>query len=646
MSIDLQCDACGKRYRVSDQMAGKRMSCKECGARIEIPADEVVFEEYGRSSNRRTGKKSKRKQSSSAPWIIAGVAGGVLGLVGLVAVGAMLMKPSAPPTTIPGTQTPMPASAQTPLANGAVPAQPAANASQPVAAAPQPAMPVRNAEYEKNLAKQTLERAHQGIVNRFTSPKSAIVVINGVNGIEADADHYLERKIFKAAYAEYEAGQQRAQQMTEANRKQAEERAVSEQQNQFGGFGPRTVWYQYKYVQSDVPYPEVRGGAAGEGKFVYYVGPATDLNQLGSRIGVGQVASVDANTRTVTITAALPVPIPDIDVEELLIQYGREAVVTLDITGANGDRDRVTYFLETEVQKLGGDKTTLTFVGPRAVEPGRYRFTVGPVKNIQELAALISFGSISDLDQAQQVITVAAKIPDDLPPRPSPAEIAERERKRREGDNNPQEGESDIDWTIRVLKKKEADPSLLEKIVKRLAAMPVDEERHDDVVDALIAGIDNTWAWHRQDDYMRAMEVWYNKRIAKQFCNMLLESNPKFDKKKMLTIVAQNPSDDVARAAASLMGDFFVGKEAGAALLEMGPVAEDAVLKYILDQDAKKRYMVYEILAEIGTKKSLGKLKSNLQKERDQEMKAALKDVVDRLQTRLKEAEASNGEKS
>jgi len=634
MAIDLQCDGCGKNYRVADQMAGKRIACKNCGQKMAVPEDDVELESYDspeRGASRR--KKSKRGNPALA-WII----GTAVALVGVMVVVGIAMT-GRPNPTIPGTQVAMPVV----MTNGPSTTASGGSGPQPPMVSPQPVTPVApvsNPEYEKNVMRQTLERAQKSVVERFTPSKMAIVMIDGVGGNETDADHYLERKIFKAVYADYESGQKNAQQMTDSNRKQAEETAMAEQQNQFGGFGPRTVWYRYKPVLSDVPYPEVKGGSAGGGKFVYYVGPVIDVNQLGERIGIGQVASVDSGSRTVSITAALPVPIPDIDVEEMIIQHGREAVLTLDVTNAVGDLDRVSYFLETEVQKIG-ITSPLTVVGPHLVGPGRYRLTVGPVKDVNNFAAKITFGSIAKLDPSTLTVEIAAQLPEELPLRPSPAEIAEKERKQREGDNNPQEGESEIDWAIRVLKKNEYDPGLLEKITNRLALIPLEEARQDEVAEALIAGVGNSWVWHRRTQYIKAMDAWYNKKIAKQFCIMLANNNPVFDKKDMLSIMAQHPSEEVAKAAAGLIGDFFTHKEAVAALIEMGPIAEGAVLKYSTDQDNNKRSAAYEILAEIGTKKSVTKLKSNVTKERDAQMKQGLKDVVERLQTRLKESETT-----
>ncbi len=37
MPIDVQCQKCGKSYRVQDSMAGKKGKCKECGGVLEVP---------------------------------------------------------------------------------------------------------------------------------------------------------------------------------------------------------------------------------------------------------------------------------------------------------------------------------------------------------------------------------------------------------------------------------------------------------------------------------------------------------------------------------------------------------------------------------------------------------------------------------
>ena len=38
MSIEFDCESCGKHYKVADAMAGKCAKCKACGGVIQVPA--------------------------------------------------------------------------------------------------------------------------------------------------------------------------------------------------------------------------------------------------------------------------------------------------------------------------------------------------------------------------------------------------------------------------------------------------------------------------------------------------------------------------------------------------------------------------------------------------------------------------------
>src|SRR5436853_584698 len=40
MPIQFSCPACGKRYKVADELAGRRAKCKQCQAVMEIPLPE------------------------------------------------------------------------------------------------------------------------------------------------------------------------------------------------------------------------------------------------------------------------------------------------------------------------------------------------------------------------------------------------------------------------------------------------------------------------------------------------------------------------------------------------------------------------------------------------------------------------------
>ncbi|MCA9057749.1 MAG: hypothetical protein KDA85_04595 [Planctomycetaceae bacterium] len=41
MSIKVSCGECGKAYQVSDDRAGRKFKCKQCGAIVEVPADDA-----------------------------------------------------------------------------------------------------------------------------------------------------------------------------------------------------------------------------------------------------------------------------------------------------------------------------------------------------------------------------------------------------------------------------------------------------------------------------------------------------------------------------------------------------------------------------------------------------------------------------
>lgn len=69
MAISLGCEECGKEYRVKDELAGKRIKCKECEAVITIPLSEVEEieddEEPLEAPMRRPAKSSKGSKRGS-----------------------------------------------------------------------------------------------------------------------------------------------------------------------------------------------------------------------------------------------------------------------------------------------------------------------------------------------------------------------------------------------------------------------------------------------------------------------------------------------------------------------------------------------------------------------------------------------------
>lgn len=146
MAIAVECEICGKQYKLNDALAGKKVNCKSCGSEMAVPGgdDDEVMELEDRPARRKGGstggKKSGRgKKKSSGAGLMIGllVGGGLMMLLigGVVIVVAMKLmtpqvaqNPVAPPPVSgqPGAPTtpvvvtpaipPMNASTQTPPA--------------------------------------------------------------------------------------------------------------------------------------------------------------------------------------------------------------------------------------------------------------------------------------------------------------------------------------------------------------------------------------------------------------------------------------------------------------------------------------------------------------------------------------------------
>lgn len=85
MAIEIVCDDCGNKYRVSDDKAGSKVRCRECGSRIDVPDGDDDFDTE--AETRRRPSKKRKKASSGPP---TGVIIGVGAVVGVVIIGVVL----------------------------------------------------------------------------------------------------------------------------------------------------------------------------------------------------------------------------------------------------------------------------------------------------------------------------------------------------------------------------------------------------------------------------------------------------------------------------------------------------------------------------------------------------------------------------
>ncbi len=144
-----------------------------------------------------------------------------------------------------------------------------------------------------------------------------------------------------------------------------------------------------------------------------------------------------------------------------------------------------------------------------------------------------------------------------------------------------------------------------------------------------------------QMDAAACLCTWAGKHSVPYLGEMLRQRHSSTDQAALVELIARFPGDESARAISSLVGERSVNEAACMALAKMGSVAEDAVLEITPVADRLQCLSGIQILAEIGTKKSL----PLLQKARsspNREVKEAAKEAARRISAR--EAQERNRE--
>ncbi len=79
-------------------------------------------------------------------------------------------------------------------------------------------------------------------------------------------------------------------------------------------------------------------------------------------------------------------------------------------------------------------------------------------------------------------------------------------------------------------------------------------------------------------------------------------------------------------------------------LIEMGPIAEEPVLRFLKHENAKVRSRVYTILMEIGGSETMKKIRTNIKLENDAGMKAAAEACMEEVRARVMAAREAEKE--
>ena len=319
----------------------------------------------------------------------------------------------------------------------------------------------------------------------------------------------------------------------------------------------------------------------------------------------------------------------------------------LNISGAIGDPDSVEYFLEREV-KASDPNSNLRIAGAQALGNNNYEIFVAPVTDLQLFSESITWGVKTNHDDVLRTIDVLADLPVDLPKRPTAAELAEirkREaaeeaKKPKPTDKAPKEGEDPLDWAVRIVKG--GDRYASKNALLELHLMNVNQERLEEVSRLLVATVDST---NNMPEHLKAMLNWRTDDTEKAILRIDAKSKSSGDKKALMDALVGLATPKAAEALASGLADLWVGEDSVSRLIEIGPIAEPYVLRYITNKDAKVRVRAYRILAEIGGADSQKRLRPNIRDEREANMREMVKDTIAAIVDRMKAEEAASSAK-
>jgi hypothetical protein len=551
-------------------------------------------------------KKPRRKGASDDnPMLQAGMVGGGIFVIVIVVYGLSTLFSSKPLLAPPGPE-------NSPIVTGPV-----------VAAVPAQQNSTNSVRTERERAKP-VEQQKDELQKKFGADRIVTVVVKIAAGDSAMADRYLNRKLFRAAYTDYKAA--------------SSGEPASDQTKVHALFDSQFVCGQYRQLNSRLPYPQIFPGARAKSSLSYYVVPVVDLDGFANRIGLGGAPIVDPETRTITLEAELPSPIPDPDIDELGLRYGPETVAKIRVNSAKGPADSVRYYLEWQTA-LAEPSGMLAMTGTKGLSPGNFELSVAPVSDLQAFASRIGYGTVAMIEPKSRTITIDANLPAELPNRPSDVELIEIRRRELDRLQNqpavekPRPGEDFFVWAVRSLKGRQV--GAMKAALTELKKKDVDETHRREVAETLISTLKGSM---HIPDHLDAMAVWKIDGTDRAIAGLIGNPLHRQHSPAIIAALAKIGSKEAARAVSAGFTDETYGEIAARSLIEMGSVGEEFVVKFLDHRDEYMRTRAYEVLSEIGTEKSLQKLRSCIAKEKDPFLKDRVKEVIERIKQRGAEA--------
>lgn len=261
---------------------------------------------------------------------------------------------------------------------------------------------------------------------------------------------------------------------------------------------------------------------------------------------------------------------------------------------------------------------------------------MSPVKDFQKFAAAADFGKVIIQDEAQRMIRVVVdpeklgatgKTDEEQKAQNKKAEEkAEADRKAQfEKEWRDREKESNRREKQRQAEERgplPGDPKYFESLAERMLSK--DSEKQNRAIDALldidpaqvpsaetrakIARGFKTLAEEKNSNHaekaVKGLVIWGGK-YSGPILLKLLENSRHFTQEAVIAALGELKQPEAAPALAALLGKSSLHDEAYKALLAMGSVAEDALIKVAPSEEERVCLDAIKLLGEVGTEKSL-----------------------------------------
>jgi len=289
-------------------------------------------------------------------------------------------------------------------------------------------------------------------------------------------------------------------------------------------------------------------------------------------------------------------------VQSMIQKHGNSQVAVVCVEGVpNG----LSNFVFEKTKKAAGEATGFSGYSSSS----RAIAALAPVSDLQGLAGKIDFGTVTQVDTQRRIIFVRAdpaRLPEPLAP-----EVT-----------NPLDPKF---YKQNLADLRCYDEHRRRQAVERLKRAKPKELRQE-IAAALMERLAEEDSWN-QREVIEALGVWGGDEIIQPLID-LLQSNDHSLRNTVLEVLARRKDPRVVEAMVGLLGEFALDVDKH--LVTMGPMVEDALLERFDDLNDRGQQEACEILGQIGTEKSIPKLKE-LARSRDFSLQRAAEEAVRKI---------------